>query len=131
VPDEVRIDTDGVGEVGRGLRGDADGVFADAAVRGRQLHGHGVEFGAGLTPSAVVADAMQRYATALENTEANLRAYRVAADVLADAAEEIARMFRSTDMSSQWALRQVQDILDEAVVAANAKLAAPTERTVA
>lgn len=128
--DEVRIDTDEVGEVGRGLRGDADGVFADAAARGTALHGHGVEFGAGVTPSAIIKDAQQKYATALENTEANLRAYKVAAGVLADAAEEIARMFKSTDMNSDAALKKVQNLINESVLNANKALGAPTDGTV-
>lgn len=118
--DQVQIDTDRVGEVGRDLRTEADGGFADAAARGTALHGHGVEFGARLTPSTVVTDAKRRYAQALANTEANLRAYQTAAGVLADAAEEIARLFATSDMTSEQALAKVQSLIDQAVRSANA-----------
>jgi uncharacterized protein YukE len=130
VSDEVRIDTDGVGDVGRGLRGDADGVYADASARGTALHGHGVEFGARVTPSAIIGDAQRKYAKALENTEANLRAYKIAAEVLADAAEDIARMFKTTDMNSDAALKKVQDLIDQSVLKANAALGRPADGTV-
>jgi hypothetical protein len=120
VSDGVQIDTDKVGEVGRSLRAEADTGFADAASRGTKLHGHGVEFGAGMTPSATVGEAQQRYALALANTEANLRSYRDAAGVLAAAAEEIARRFATTDMNSEQALTEVHKLIDEAISAANA-----------
>jgi hypothetical protein len=119
VPDGVQIDTDGVGDVGRGLRAAADSGFAANADRGASLHRHGVEFGARITPSSEVTAAKQRYAQALANTEANLRAYHVAAGVLADAAEEIVRLFASSDLSSAQAQRKVQDLIDGAVGAAN------------
>ena len=117
--DGVRIDTDGVNEFGRGLRTEADSGFADVAGRGVSLHGHGVEFGARMTPSAIVTDAKKRYAEALANTEANLRAHQTAAAVLADAAEEIARMFKTQDMSSEQAMKKVNDLIDEAAAAVN------------
>jgi len=119
VPDGLLIDTNGVGEVGRGLRAEADSGFAATADRGASLHRHGVEFGARITPSGVVTEAKQRYAQALANTEANLRAYHVAAGVLADAAEEIARLFAVSDLSSAQAQRKVQDLIDDAVRTAN------------
>ncbi|BFU44059.1 hypothetical protein [Krasilnikovia sp. MM14-A1004] len=120
MPDGVQIDTDGVGDVAHGMRGQADGGLADAAQRGATLHAHGVEFGARITPSSVVTEAKTRYAQALAHTEANLRAYHTAAGALADAAQEIARMFASSDMSSAAAQRKVEDIIAEAVRAANA-----------
>ncbi|GIE93294.1 hypothetical protein [Paractinoplanes rishiriensis] len=95
--DGMRIDTERVGDVGRGLRIEANTGFADAADRGKILHGHGVEFGARLGSSSVVVEAQQRYASALANTEANLRAYHLAAGALATAAEEIARLFATAD----------------------------------
>lgn len=86
MPDGVRIDIDKVGEVGRGLRTEVDGRFATTADRGGDLHRHGVQFGARLTPSPVITEAKNRYAQALANTDANLRAYHLAAGVLVDAA---------------------------------------------
>jgi hypothetical protein len=130
VSDGVRINTDKVGDVGRGLRTDADGGFAAAADRGATLHQHGVEFGARLTPSAAVTEAKDRYAQALANTEANLRAHHLAAGVLADAAEQIARLFASSDMTSAQAQRKVQDLIDGAVRAANAATGATTDGAV-
>ncbi|GAB1691221.1 hypothetical protein [Krasilnikovia sp. M28-CT-15] len=122
MPDGVQIDTDGVGDVAHGMRGQADGGLADAAQRGATLHGHGVEFGARITPSGVVTEAKNRYALALAHTEANLRAYHTAAGALAQAADEIARMFASSDMSSAAAHRKVEDLMAGAVRAANAAI---------
>ncbi|RZU48668.1 hypothetical protein EV385_0386 [Krasilnikovia cinnamomea] len=127
MPDGVQIDTDGVGDVAHGMRGQANGGFAEAAQRGTALHRHGVEFGARITPSSVVTEAKTRYAQALENTEANLRAYRLAAGVLAEAADEIARMFASSDMSSAAAQRKIQDVIAGAVRMANVAID-PTTR---
>jgi hypothetical protein len=120
MPDGVQIDAGKVGDVGRGLRHEADAGFAATAQRGTSLHGHGVEFGARLTPSGVVTEAKNRYAQALAHTEANLRAYQVAAGVLADAAEEISRLFAASDLSAEEAQRKVQDLIDNAVRAADA-----------
>jgi hypothetical protein len=111
----VRIDTDAVGDVARGIRAEADSGFAASADRGTTLHRQGVDFGARLTPSATVTEAKQRYALALANTEANLRAYRAAARALADAAEQIAQLFASSDLSSAQAQRRVHDLIDRAV----------------
>lgn len=130
MPDGVQIDTGKVGDVGRGLRREADGGFAAAADRGTGLHGHGVEFGARITPSDVVTDAKTRYALALANTEANLRAYQVAAGVLADAAEEIARLFASADLTAEEAQLRVQALIDEAILEANAATGATTNGAV-
>jgi hypothetical protein len=115
MPDGVQIDTAKVSDVGRSLRSDADGGFAAAADRGSRLHRHGVEFGARITPSGVVTEAKNRYAEALANTEANLRAYHLAAGVLADAAEEIARRFAASDLTSAQAQREVQELIDSAI----------------
>jgi hypothetical protein len=116
MPDGVRIDTDVVGAVGRGLRDEADGGFAAAAMRGAGLHRHGVEFGARITPSAVVTDAKNRYADALAGIEANLRAHRTAAAALASAAEEIARLLAAADMTSAEAQQRVRDLIDDTVI---------------
>jgi hypothetical protein len=116
----VRIDTGKVGEVGRGLRTEADGGFSTAADRGADLHRHGVQFGSRLTPSPVITDAKARYAQALANTDANLRAYHLAAGVLADAAEQIARLFASSDMTSLQAQQKVQQLIADAVGASGA-----------
>jgi len=118
VPDGVQIDTEGVGDFARGMRTQANGGFAAAADLGAVLHGHGVEFGARITPSAAVTEAKQRYAQALAATEANLRAYQVAAGVLAGAAEDIARLFASADMSSAQAQRTIERMIAGAVRAA-------------
>jgi hypothetical protein len=100
MPNGVRIDAGHVGDLGRDLRVEADRGFGDAARRGSVLHGHGVEFGSRLTASAAVTEAMRRYAQALANVEANLRAYQAAATVLADAAQEVARRFAASDRSA-------------------------------
>ena len=130
MPDGVQIDTDGVDVVARGMRAQADGGFAAAAERGSALHQHGVEFGRRITVSAVVTEAKQRYAQALENTEANLRAYHAAAGVLATAADEIARMFASADMSSVQAQRKVQELINGAVQSANGAMSGQTDEAV-
>lgn len=127
MPDGVQIDTNGVGDVAQGMRSQADGGFAAAADRGSDLHRHGVGFGSRITPSSVVTDAKNRYAQALENTDANLRAYRVAAGVLADAAKEISRTFATSDMSSAQAQRKVQDLIDGAIRATNDAISANTD----
>jgi hypothetical protein len=130
VPDGVQIDTDGVDVVARGMRTQADGGFAAVADRGSELHRHGVEFGRRITASSVVTEAKQRYAQALENTEANLRAYHTAAGVLATAADEIAKMFATADMSSAQAQRKVQELIDGAAQAANAAMTGQTDGAV-
>jgi hypothetical protein len=114
MPNGVRIDAGQVGDLGRDLRIEADCGFGEAARRGAVLHGQGVEFGARLTPSGVVTEAKQRYAQALANSEANLRAYQSAAAALADAAEEVARLFGSSDRSAAEAQRTAQDVIDGA-----------------
>src|SRR4051812_37783332 len=97
MPDGVQIDVDKVAGVGRGMREDASQGFAAAADRSARLHGHGVEFGSRLGMSVVVSAARDRYAAALANVDANLRAHQQAAAALADAAEEIARLFSAAD----------------------------------
>jgi hypothetical protein len=122
--DGVRIDTTQVGDFAQGLRAQQDGGFASAADRGTELHGHGVVFGHRI-PSDVVLDAKQRYARALEQTDANLRSYHLAAGVLADVAERIARDFAHADLSSVEAQRTVLAMIDGAVQQANAQLGNP------
>jgi hypothetical protein len=73
-------------------------------------------------PSDVVLDAKQRYAQALEQTDANLRSYHLAAGVLADVAEQIARDFAHADLSSEEAQRKVMSLLDGAITQAGAQL---------
>jgi hypothetical protein len=119
--DGVRIDTAQVGDFAQGLRAQQDGGFASAAERGTELHGHGVVFGHRI-PSDVVLDAKQRYARALEQTDANLRSYHLAAGVLADVAERIARDFAHADLSSAESQRRVTALLDGAIQRANARL---------
>jgi len=45
MPNGVRIDAGQVGDLGRDLRIEADRGFGEAARRGADLHGHGVEIG--------------------------------------------------------------------------------------
>ncbi|GIF25745.1 hypothetical protein BJ973_004020 [Actinoplanes tereljensis] len=130
MPDGVQIDTDKVGEVGRDLQTDAESGFAVAADRGASLHRHGVEFAARLTPSSAATEAKIRYAQALANTEANLRAHHAAAGVLAGAAQEIARLFATSDMTSAHAQRKVQDLIHDAVRAADAAVGSTTDGAV-
>jgi hypothetical protein len=119
VADGVQIDTDGVGDFANGMRHQADGGFAAARDRGVALHAHGVEFGSGITSSSVITDAKRRYAQALENTEANLKTYHMAAGVLAEAAGKIAQMFASTDMNSAQAQQKIDALIGEAIRSAN------------
>jgi hypothetical protein len=119
VADGVQIDTDGVGDFATGMRHQTDVGFAAAWQRGAALHAHGVEFGNKITSSSVITDAKQRYAQALENTEANLKTYHMAAGVLAEAAEEISRLFASTDMSAAQAQQKIQALIGGAIRSAN------------
>ena len=121
MPDGVRIDTAQVGDFAQGMRAQQDGGFASAADRGSDLHGHGVVFGRRI-PSNVVLDAKQRYAQALEQTDANLRSYHLAAGVFADVAEQIARDFARADLSSEQAQLKIMALIDGAVQQANAQL---------
>ncbi|UQU63436.1 hypothetical protein COUCH_31160 [Couchioplanes caeruleus] len=122
MPDGVQIQTDQVNEFAQGLRADADKGFASAADRGADLHAHGVVFGAKIDSGTVLA-AKERYARALENTDANLRAYKLAAGILADVAEQIARDFARVDMSSEAAQQHVQKLLSGAIADADRAIA--------
>lgn len=121
MPDGIQIDTEQVGEFAQGMRAEADKGFASAADRGADLHQHGVVFGARI-PGDTVLDAKRRYAEALANTDANLRAYRKAAAILADVAEQIARDFAGADMASEAAQRRVKALMDGAVAEAAAAM---------
>jgi hypothetical protein len=118
MPDGLSIDTEGVRDWGHGLRADPGRGFGAAADRAAGLHRQGVGFGARLTPSDAVAAARQRYAYALANTEANVRAYQRAAEVLAQAAEDIARLFGASDLTAAQVQRTVGHLSDAAVRAA-------------
>ena len=118
MPDGVQIQTEQVSEFAQGLRAEADKGFASAADRGADLHQHGVVFGANIDSSTVL-EAKQRYGKALENTYANLKAYQMAAGILADVAEQIARDFAHADMTSEAAQRHVQTLLNGAITEAN------------
>ncbi|GGQ79490.1 hypothetical protein [Couchioplanes azureus] len=118
MPDGIQIDTEQVGEFAKGMRADADSGYASAADRGALLHGHGVVFGANI-PGDTVFAAKQRYAQALENTEANLRAYHQMAIIFAQVAESIARDFANVDMSSAAAQRRIDALVDGAIAQAN------------
>ncbi|MFI7597468.1 hypothetical protein [Actinoplanes sp. NPDC049681] len=117
MPDGIRIDTEQVGEFAQGMRAEADKGFASAANRGADLHQHGVVFGARI-PGDTVLDAKRRYAEALANTDANLRAYRQMAMIFADVAEKIAKEFATTDMASEAAQRRIDALLQGAVAQA-------------
>ena len=119
MPDGVQIQTEQVSEFAQGLRAEADKGFASAANRGADLHQHGVVFGKSI-PGDTVLDAKTRYAEALANTEANLRAYKQMAIIFADVAEQIARDFATVDMSSEAAQLRVKALLDGAIADAEA-----------
>ncbi|MEU4221418.1 hypothetical protein [Actinoplanes sp. NPDC026623] len=122
MPDSVEVDTGQVGEFAKGLRLEADSGFAAVAERAADLHRHGVVFGASI-PGGTVLEVKNRYARALADTDANLRAYRRAAGIFADVAERIAREFASVDMASAQAQQRVDGLLQGAVARANAALA--------
>jgi hypothetical protein len=123
--DGVKIDTGQVGDFGRGMRTQADTGFASAASRATDLHSHGVVFGAQLPGGAILA-AKTRYAQALEMTDANLRAYREAAVIFAEVAEQIARDFSAVDLNSAAAQQKVDGLLRNAIVRANKALGVTT-----
>lgn len=114
MPDGVQIDTDEVNGFANQVRGEAAGGLTAAMHRGRDLHRHGVVFGANFAGGSVLA-AKTRYAEALSGIEANLRAYVEAARVFADAAERIATEFAGADAASADAQRKVEQLLNGAV----------------
>jgi hypothetical protein len=115
--DGVQIQTDQVRSFGDGLRSDAGEGFAAAAGRGADLHRLGVGLGSQIN-SGPILEAKQRYATALAATDANLRLYPLAAGVLADVAEEIARRFADADTNSAAAQEQIRSMLAGAITKA-------------
>jgi hypothetical protein len=117
--DGVEIDTGQVGDFAKGMRSEAVSGFSQAANRGTRLHSHGVPFGAKITMSDIVQQAKGRYAVALANTEANLRAYQQAAEIFAAVAENIAREFKSADGASAEATIRVNTMMDAAIAKAN------------
>jgi plastocyanin domain-containing protein len=116
MPDGIQIDTDEVNDFGRTMSKQSTSGYAHAATRGTSLHSHGVTFATALT-SPVFDDAKRRYQEALQNTEANLRAYQQAAQVLAEAAENIAKEFARADLDAAAAQSRIEAIVDNAVVA--------------
>jgi hypothetical protein len=120
--DGVSVDTGGVDDFGKNLRKDADGGFASAAGRARDLHAHGVQFGTRIHHGPI-ADAKDKYVQALQNTEANLRTYPQAAAVLADVAEQIARDFAHADMNSATVQKRIDGLIGGAIAKAQAQLA--------
>jgi hypothetical protein len=115
--DGVQIQTDQVTDFGHGLRQDADGGFATAAHRGADLHRQGVALGSQINAGPIMA-VKQQYAEALANTDANLRLYPLAAGVLADVAEEIARRFTHADQNSAVTQQEIRSLLDGALTKA-------------
>jgi hypothetical protein len=115
--DGVQIQTDQVTDFGHGLRQDAGDGFATAAGRGADLHRQGVALGAQINAGPILA-VKQKYADALANTDANLRLYPLAAGVLADVAEEIARRFAHTDQHAAVTQQQIRTLLDGALTRA-------------
>jgi hypothetical protein len=117
--DGVQIQTDQVGDFGKGLRQDADGGFATAAGRGADLHRQGVGLGSQINAGPIM-EVKRRYADALAATDANLRVYPVAAGILADVAEEVARRFAHADMTAAVTQQEIQSMLDGAITQAQA-----------
>jgi hypothetical protein len=115
--DGVQIQTDQVTDFGKGLRQDADGGFASAADRGADLHRQGVALGSQINAGPIMG-VKQKYAEALANTDANLRLYPLAAGVLADVAEQIARRFAHADLNSAVTQQQIRTLLDGALTKA-------------
>ncbi len=126
--DGVEIDTGEVDDFGRGMRAQADAGFSSAASRAAELHAHGVVFGARF-PGGAVLDAKARYAQALEHTDANLRAYKEAAAIFAEVAEQIARDFSAVDLDSATAQEQVNGMLQNAIARANEALGTTAGQT--
>lgn len=112
--DGVQIQTDQVGEFGQGLRHEAAAGFASAADRGAGLHRQGVALGSQINDGPIL-EVKRRYAEALANTDANLRLYPLAAGVLADVAEEIARRFAHADRHSAVTQQEIRSLLDGAL----------------
>jgi hypothetical protein len=117
----VQIQTDQVGDFGHGLRKDADSGFAAAAGRGADLHRQGVGLGAQINAGPIM-EVKQKYAAALAATDANLRVYPVAAGILADVAEEVARRFAHADMTSAVTQQEIQTMLSGAITHAQSLL---------
>jgi hypothetical protein len=115
--DGVQIQTDQVSDFGKGLRQDAGGGFASAADRGADLHRQGVALGSQINAGPIMA-VKQKYAEALASTDANLRLYPLAAGVLADVAEEIARRFAHADTNSAVTQQEIRSLLDGALTKA-------------
>ena len=115
--DGVQIQTDQVSDFGKGLRQDAGGGFTSAAGRGADLHRQGVGLGAQINAGPIM-EVKQRYAEALANTDANLRLYPLAAGVLADVAEQIARRFANADTNSAAGQQEIRSLLDNALTKA-------------
>jgi hypothetical protein len=115
--DGVQIQTDQVGTFGQGLREDADGGFAAAAGRGAHLHRQGVGLGTRINAGPIM-EVKRAYAAALAATDANLRVYPVAAGILADVAEEVARRFAHADTTSAVTQREIQALLTGAITQA-------------
>ncbi|WP_306216367.1 hypothetical protein [Actinoplanes sp. RD1] len=108
--DGVRIETGQVADVAAGLAADADEGFASAEARAAALHAHGVVFGAAV-PGGTMLAAKERYARALAYTDANLRAYRRMAAVLAAQADQVVRELGAADRISEQSQRRLADLV--------------------
>ena len=120
--DGVQIQTDQVGDFGKGLRKDADGTFAAAAGRSADLHRQGVGLGNQINAGPIM-QVKQKYADALAATDANLRVYPVAAGILADVAEEVARRFAHADLNAAVTQQEIQTMLNGAITQAQSAVA--------
>ena len=119
VPDGVQINTSEVEDFAKQVRKQANGQFEFGAQRGKDLHSHGVVFGANF-PGGVIFAAKQKYAKALEHLDANLRTYQAGAQIFAEVAERIACDFANVDMASAQAQKQVEGLMNDAVLRVNA-----------
>ncbi|WP_305789446.1 hypothetical protein [Symbioplanes lichenis] len=110
--DGVRIETGQVAEVASKLAADADEGFASAVARSATLHAHGVVFGAAV-PGGTMLAAKERYARALAYTDANLRAYRRMAALLAAQADQVVRDLGAADRISAQSQQRLADLLGQ------------------
>lgn len=118
---EIKVDINGLEDLAGQVRSENDKTLRGRAAAVERDFTGGVPFGARF-PGGGVFVAKTKYKTNMEQAIATLNAYVMAADVLADAAEKVAKNYRSTDALSAARANDVNKELNAALERAKAEI---------
>jgi hypothetical protein len=118
-PEHIRVNLSEMVELARVMRAETDVGLRPESERARTGLKEGVCFGV-RSASGYVYGAKQRYHDSLTQALHQLTQYVRAADILADAAEKVARQYAHTDALTAARVADVERALAEALTAARA-----------